>query len=203
MSKSKKMQTKLTAFTYNPLWPIPCFKECVSLWKEYLMPKHIQKHSLWVGSIAEQIAFLLQKKGWKLKPELFLAAGLLHDLGKHYTIVHGGAHSQLGASLVLNHYFNPALAQGVIHHVFWPGEVDLQKFPLPLIIIYSDKRVKHTQVVSIETRFQDLFKRYGTSKEKRAMIQRSKEQALAIENQLNQILGVDLNAYPFSCRRLV
>ncbi len=35
------------------------------------------------------------------------------------------------------------------------------------------------------------------------MIQRSKEQALAIENQLNQILGVDLNAYPFSCRRLV
>lgn len=187
----------------NPHWPIPCLKECLELWNYYSMPKHIQKHSLWVGSVAEQIAFLAKKKGIETKPELFLAAGLLHDLGKYYSILHGGAHSQLGASLVLSHYFNPALAQAVLHHVFWPGPIDVNNYFLPLVIIYSDKRVKHTQLVSIKKRFQDLFKRYGTSPQKIKMIEQSFKQALTIEEKLSKLLGVNLNEYPFSCRRLV
>jgi len=193
-------------FPYNPSWPVPDKNECVSLWAKFNMPEHIRKHCDLVGEIAKCIAQLALEKGWDINVDAVYAAGLLHDLGKAYCIKHGGAHSQLGASLVMEHTGNPAIAQGVMHHVFWPGEINIKnikQFFLPLVIIYSDKRVKHTKVVSIEERFEDLFQRYGTNIKKRNLIQKSKDQVLAIASNFSKILGVDLNACPFDSRRLV
>jgi putative nucleotidyltransferase with HDIG domain len=190
-------------FAYNPSWPVPDQKECEKLWARFAMPEHIQEHSSRVAAIARSIAELAQQKNWHVNVDAVYAAGLLHDLGKAYCIKHGGAHTQVGASLVMEHVANPAIAQGVMHHVFWPGEIDLKKFFLPLVIIYSDKRVKHNQVVSLEERFDDLFDRYGKDNETRKLIQRSKDQALDIARQLTTQLGVNLNACTFDSGRLV
>ncbi|MDQ7031448.1 MAG: HD domain-containing protein [Desulfonauticus sp.] len=192
----------LRAFPLNPNWPIPDQRECLTLWRKYQMPKNIQEHSWLVGNIARQI-FSLAKDKISLPIALGYAAGLLHDLGKNYTIKNGGAHSQIGASLVLSHFFNPALGQAILHHVHWPGPLAVPEFFLPLTIIYSDKRAKHNQLVSLQERFDDLLIRYGTTEAKTKLIQKSYQQALDIERLLSQFLGVDLRAYSFSCRRMV
>ena len=191
---------KIKFFPPDPKWEVPTPQECVALWDLYQMPTNIRKHCQLVGNLAQEITCLAKDKISHPSPQLALAAGLLHDLGKYYAIQHGGAHSQLGASLVRSHFVNPELAQAVIHHVYWPGEIDLPQYFLVLTIIYSDKRAKHDQLVSIEERFTDLFARYGTTPEKIKLIQKSKRQVLEIEQKLSDFLEVDLQSYVF--RRL-
>lgn len=193
----------LPNFPLQSGWKIPTENECKKIWSIYKMPEHIQKHSLLVGNLAKEIIKLGKNKLSLINEHLAYASGLLHDIGKNYTIKHGGAHSQLGASIVLSHFFNPALAQAVLHHVYWPYEVNIKKHFLPLLIIYSDKRAKHDKLVSIEERFEDLFIRYGTSQQKIELIKKSKIQALAIEQQLSDLLEVNLSAYSFNCWRMV
>ncbi len=152
--------------------------------------------------IAENI-YHAANKTLHVPVEAVVASALLHDIGKFYCIEHGGFHNQLGASLVMQLTGNPAIAQGVMHHVFWPGEIDVDKFFLPLVLIYSDKRVKHDTIVSLETRFQDLFSRYGLNERMNGLITKSWEQAVAIQNSFNQNFGIDLNARTFDCGRMV
>ena len=131
------------------------------------------------------------------------AAALLHDLAKTYTISHGGNHCQLGAAWVQELTGNPALAQGVLCHVHWPREIDLAADFLPLALIYSDKRVKHNQIVTLEARFDDLLVRYGTTEYIRGRIRESFQQAEAIERALAATLGIDIHENTFGCGRLV
>lgn len=184
-------------------WPIPDRKECQALWEEYRMPEHIRKHSQTVSKVAVFIGRKLRDKGIDINLPLLKASALLHDIGKAYCIKHGGAHSQVGASIVIQHTSNPLIAMAVMHHVFWPDQIDIQKYFLPLTIIYSDKRVKHDQVVDIDKRFVDLFDRYGLNDKRIKMIQNSKNQVKEIETELSKTIGVNLNACSFDSRRLV
>ena len=183
--------------------PIPSREECFSYWDRYQMLPQIRDHSLLVAVVALQIAEMARSKGCSVSRRLVEAAALLHDLAKTYTIRYGGNHSQLGGAWVVDLTGNLAVAQAVIHHVHWPGEINLQKHLLPLLILYADKRIKHDRIVSIEDRFEDLFVRYGINDHRIKMMQRSLEQTQAIENKLSQVLEVDLNAYPFDSRGLV
>lgn len=187
---------------YNTSWTIPSREDCFRYWNEYRLPVHIREHSLAVSSVAEIIC-LMAKDDIPVPIEAVVASALLHDLGKFYCIEHGGFHNQLGASLVMELTGNPAVAQGVMHHVWWPGDIDLDRFFLPLVLIYSDKRVKHDQIVSLEVRFKDLFSRYGINGRMNGLIKRSWNQAVEIQNGLNRKLGTDLNACTFDSRRMV
>lgn len=189
-------------YPYDPDWDIPSREECFGYWDEYGLPDHIRKHSLMVAAVAEAIC-LLAENDLPVPAEAVIASALLHDLGKFYCIEHGGFHNQLGASLAMELTGNPAIAQGVMHHVFWPGDIDINSFFLPLVIIYSDKRVKHDQIVSLETRFADLFSRYGINENMKGLIKKSWDQALAIQDKINQKFGTDLNAYTFDSGRMV
>ena len=131
------------------------------------------------------------------------AAALLHDLAKTYTIRHGGNHCQLGGAWVQEITGNPALAQGVVCHVSWPETIDLHAHFLPLAIIYSDKRVKHNRLVTLEARFDDLLLRYGKTAYIRGRIHESFQQAEAIERALAQTLGMKLHESTFGCGGLV
>ncbi|WP_035243975.1 HD domain-containing protein [Desulfonatronovibrio hydrogenovorans] len=196
------MSFKPSYYPYDSSWKIPDKDQCFRYWQEFNLPEHIREHSRLVAIIAQEICLL--SKSWLNVPiEAVVASALLHDLGKLYCIEHGGYHHQLGASLVMEISGNPAIAQGVMHHVYWPGEVDVEKFFLPLVLIYSDKRVMHDRIVSLEARFEDLFARYGTNHRMKGLIQRSLDQALTIQDQLNQKTGIDLNACTFNSRRMV
>jgi hypothetical protein len=175
------------------------------------MLEHIKHHSLLVADIATTLAQLAVATGRSvfadLSPEegiaLVRAAAMLHDLGKTYCIAHGGNHSQVGAAWAMERTGNPRLAQGVLHHVYWPGPLDAEHFFLPLAVSYSDKRVRHAEIVSLSERFDDLMARYGRTEVSRNHIRRTYAQAQTLEAQLTTYLGVPLHEYPFDCRRLV
>ena len=63
---------------------------------------------------------------------------------------------------------------------------------LPFFIQYADKRARHDSFVSLESRFEDLLDRYGTTEDHRKGIRASYLQAKAIEEALSRHLGMDL-----------
>lgn len=190
---------------------IPSDDECRSWWDTHGMMDHIKDHSELVAGVATTLAMLAAEQGLGdadgLGRDDFVqsvrAAGLLHDLGKTYSIKHGGNHSQIGAAWVMDLVRNPRIAQGVMHHVLWPGSPDLDRHFLPLAIIYADKRVKHDAIVGLEERFADLFERYGHTERSRKWITRSLEQGRELEHLLSTFLGEDIHEYPFDRRGLV
>ena len=90
-----------------------------------------------------------------------------------------------------------------MHHVSWPFELDIERYFLPLAVLYADKRVSHDRLVGMRERFVDLMERYGRTSEIAARIRLTQAQALTIEAEFSRILGVDLNACAFDCRGLV
>ncbi len=135
-------------------------------------------------------------------PTVF-ASALLHDLAKMYSITHGGNHSQLGGAWAMALTGNPLLAQGVMHHVYWPFAMDVERFFVPLAVLYGDKRVSHDRIVRIEDRFGDLLERYGKTPAVRERIHTTNRQAKDIEDALSRLLEIDLNAHAFDRGRLV
>jgi len=195
----------------QPPGRIPSEDQCRAWWGSHGMLPHIMRHSLLVAGVATTLAELAAALGLGIPEGLTAdefvrsvrAAGLLHDLGKTYSIHHGGNHSQIGAAWSLELTGNPRIAQGVMHHVHWPGALDLDRHFLPLAVIYGDKRVKHDAIVDIDERFADLFERYGHSDRSREWIRRSHAQSRELEHLLCTYLGEDIHAYPFDRRRLV
>jgi len=181
----------------------PTDEQCFDCWDALDMLPHIREHSLMVAGLATFLTERAARRGLDVDLAETRAAALLHDIAKTYTIRHGGHHSQLGGAWTMDWTRNARLAQGVVHHVHWPFELDLKRHFLPLVIIYADKRVKHARVVPLRERFVDLLDRYGSTELIRERIGVSNQQAKDIEVSLSQILGIDLHAYPFDSRRLV
>ncbi len=173
------------------------------MWRDYAMPPHIQTHSALVAVVAEHMALRAKELGMCDCVQTVKASALLHDIAKDYTIRYGGNHAQLGGVWALEATGNVALAQGVVHHVFWPWDIDARTFFLPFTVIYADKRVRHDTLVSMEDRFSDLFDRYATSDWIRARIQLSMDQALEMERALGKLLEIDLDACTFDRGRMV
>lgn len=191
-------------FSDKGAW-IPSPTECRELWDKYSVPDHIRRHSTRVGEIARALAQKAEAKTL-LPPGMsgaVYASGLLHDIAKLYCIEHGGCHAHIGASWVLAETGSPALAQGVMHHVWWPFEVDPTHFFLPLAVLYADKRVRHDEIVSLGARYTDLFERYGSNAKSRKNITISMKQAQAVEHTLGELLEVKLHASTFDSGRLV
>jgi len=190
---------------------IPSDHECRAWWKTYGMLDHIKDHSELVAGVATTLAELAARQelgnadglAWDDFVQSVRTAGFLHDLGKTYSIKHGGNHSQIGAAWTMDLIRNPRIAQGVLHHVHWPGALDLEDHFLPLAIIYADKRVKHDTIVGMEDRFADLFERYGHTERSREWITRAFEQGRELEHLLSTFLGEDIHEYPFDRRGLV
>lgn len=186
-------------------FPVPSDDECRAHWDRCAMPAHIRAHSALVGEIAWSLAERAEERGviapgWA---RAVRASGLLHDLAKFYCVQHGGDHAQLGAAWVLACTGNPALAQGVMHHVWWPYPIDPARYFLPLAVQYADKRVRHDTVVSLGARYADLFERYGRNETARERIDAAFRQGRAVEHTLSELLEVKLHACPFDSGRLV
>ncbi len=204
-------QIPLTLIPAQSRGRIPSDVECRNWWDMHGMLGHIKEHSELVAGVATTLAVLAARQGLGnpdgLGQDDFVqsvrAAGLLHDLGKTYSIEHGGNHSQIGAAWVMDLIRSPRIAQGVMHHVYWPGPLDMDRHFLPLAIIYADKRVKHDAIVAIEERFADLFDRYGHTERSREWITRAFNQGRELEHLFSTFLGENINEYPFDRRGLV
>ncbi len=182
---------------------VPGVDECYRIWNEFSMMEHIERHSIQVATVAVEIATGVRSKGIEIDIEVVRACGLLHDIAKTYTIKNGGLHSQLGASWMLDRTKNHAIAQAILHHVYWPGPLDIKKYPLPLIIIYSDKRVNHDSIVRLDDRMEYILERYGKTYNRMQAILYSFKQARDLEKIFSNLLEVDLDAYTFNSRGMV
>ena len=184
-------------------FPVPTDDDCTRFWDICSVPDHIREHSLQTALVAGSLAVRANECGLPVCVQSVRASGLLHDLAKEYTIRHGGKHAQLGAAWTMDLTKNPAVAQGVMHHVWWPWEIDPARYFLPLAVLYGDKRAKHEKLVSLDVRYEDLFERYGGSPEIKERIKMSLAQAKAVESALSELLSVPLNACTFAGGRLV
>ncbi len=193
------------SFERNPDWSVPNREECFALWDKYSMPQHIRAHSLVVAGFATCVAQRLAAQGANVHVPSVLASGLLHDLGKFYTIKHGGSHGQIGGAWVVSETRNPHIAQGVVQHVRWPWNIDetIDVWLLSYCIIYSDKRVMHDRVVTPEERYVDLIERYGVTEDAKVRITSSHRQGQEIGAALSRRARMNFDEYTFDSGQLV
>ena len=139
---------------------IPSRTECMELLGQFDMPQHIRRHSLLVAEVALLLAARLNQNSSRLDLRLIEAGALLHDIGKMSSLKTGEDHAVLGAQM-LEGIVAPAVARIVEEHISLDSSQVAGPVTESLIVNYSDKRVRHDQVVSIEERYQDLIERYA------------------------------------------
>lgn len=158
--------------------------------REYQMLPNIISHSKQVMNVALKIIDNLAD-GCKINRALVIAGALLHDITKTRSLTTGERHDVTGAELLRFLGF-PAIAHIVEQHVFFTdfnAEGPLEERE---IVYYADKCVMHDEVVSVHARVDDLIARYGTTEERRKMIQQNKALILAIEAKINHYLRADI-----------
>jgi len=169
---------------------IPSRSRCIELMDEVDMPVHIRRHSFAVATIALYLGCSLRGNGGStFNLQLLEAAALLHDIAKPRSIVTGERHDELGAQMLDERgYF--LIAPIVKEHV----SMDWLRLNGPmtesLLVNYSDKRVKHDQIVSLEERFRDLLVRYGKTKEQRLWIEEKVELYRVLEERIFEALPI-------------
>ncbi len=139
----------------------PTREVCLRLLKEWGVPPHIWRHSERVAQVSRALGtWLVDLAGERLDVALLESAALLHDLAKARCLGSGRDHAREGAQILLGLGY-PEVADVVGQHV------ELREFrregPVTEaeVLNYSDKRVRHEDVVSLQERFLDLLERYG------------------------------------------
>ncbi len=149
---------------------IPDNKTAIRLLKKFENPIHIIRHCVRVKDVSTFLSERLCKKGVHLNKDLVRAGALLHDISKHRSIESGGDHAIMGGKILKEMGYSE-VAQIVVCHVHLSRSLlESGKISEALIVNYADKRVKHTEVVSLHDRFEDLLIRYGLDESRRKMI---------------------------------
>ena len=170
--------------------PMPS-REQIEAWrKEVMLPVHISEHCDAVARVCRAIAENLQEQGRLVRPLLLEHAGEIHDLFRfvdfrpevssgpyqndypeHQKQIHATwkarypskKHEQVCAAFLQNNGFD-ALGQIVSVHGLYipsPPKITIEQKAL----FYADKRVRYTEVVTLEERFEDLRERYAKGAE--------------------------------------
>ena len=197
------------------LMNIPSKAYCFKMIREMEMMDHIVAHSIRVSQVAMLLVDCLHAKDCHLNRNLIQAAALLHDITKTRSFETHENHAETAQILVRDAGF-PEVSQIVGQHVhLWeaPAIDDLKEEE---IINYSDKRVLHDQVVSLEERFEYIMGRYAKNFLGRVRIRSLTEKTKVLEiklfrhlpftpdslkSQLNpEDFAAELNTYHMTCR---
>ena len=158
------------------------------LYEEWVMPMHIRDHCKMVTKVAMQIADAYIKKGEIVDTELLYSAAMLHDLHricdireldrsgfeedvtdakwdkwttfrKKYPDTH---HSKITAQILSDRGYADT-AELIRLHMSKDIILESQSYNSleKQIIFYSDKRVKHDEIVDLDERFRDGHERYA------------------------------------------
>lgn len=167
----------------------PSPSECLELLEQYQVPHHIRAHARQVCRVAQVLGTALVATGIPINLPLLTAGALLHDIAKAATLKNGGNHAAVGAAWLAGLGY-PAVAEIIAQHVCLrqdpatietPGEIEL--------VNYADKRVRHTDIVSLAARFADLRHRYGTTPEALRLITANERRSRLLEARIFQFLN--------------
>ena len=146
---------------------IPDRSCCFRLLKKYDVPPHIVKHSMRVAQVGLYLTGKLAQTGRGLDEKLIEAASLLHDIAKMESIRKGGDHADMACDILSSLGF-PGVGDIVRQHVILDSP--FSEIDETVIVNYSDKRVRHTEIVSLKERFDYIMERYGKNPEVKVRI---------------------------------
>jgi putative nucleotidyltransferase with HDIG domain len=159
---------------------IPSRTECIELQRQFNMPENIRRHSLLVAEVALRLAAGLNNNSSRLDLQLIEAGALLHDVGKMSGLRSGEDHAALGAKM-LDGIVDPAVVRIVGEHISLDSSQVNGAVTESLVVNYSDKRVRHDEVVSIEERYRDLIQRYAKAPQQAQLLLEKLDLYLALE----------------------
>ena len=160
---------------------IPSREECLALMAEFGMLPHIREHSLKVAEVAVWLGTELQAAGFPLHLPLIEAGALLHDLGKTPCLGTSLNHAEWGAARLREAGFL-LVAEVVAEHVILnPAPRDPRTLREAEVVHSADKRVLHSEVVTLAARFADLKERYASTEEARRRLAALEMKAQALE----------------------
>jgi putative nucleotidyltransferase with HDIG domain len=134
---------------------IPSKEEALEILNNNNTPSNVIEHCKAVCEVAEELVEKITKKGIEVNKDLVVAAALLHDVERHKD-----NHIIQGENLLKKLGFSE-VAEVIKKHSLYQMEKVQPKTVEEKIVFYADKRVKGSEVVSLEKRFEDLKKRYN------------------------------------------
>lgn len=170
---------------------IPSEKICYQIIEEMKMLDHIVAHSEQVCKVAVILAKQLKIKGILLNQDLVKASALLHDITKTRSFQTGENHALTGEQYLTDLGY-PEIGRVVGQHVVLDDYFSITTPVEPKIVNYADKRVLHDRIVSLTERMDYIFKRYGSTKERRNNIQLLWDRSKDVENLLLAALNYSL-----------
>jgi len=143
---------------------IPSVEKCYELMDKYGMLDNIRAHSVVVEKIAITIAKGLNESGSDLSLEKVTAGALMHDIGKTLCLNTKIDHAPKGKEICLQNNLEE-IAEIVDEHITLHNYEKYGPIQEKEIIYYSDKRVNHDTVVSLDERLEYLLERYASKNE--------------------------------------
>jgi uncharacterized protein len=168
---------------------IPTVEQCFDLMERYGMLENIKAHSIMVEKVASVIAREINKAGNEISMSLIAAGALMHDIAKTPCLNTRDDHAAKGSDICVTNHFEE-IAEIVREHVimesFDPrGDVNEKE-----IIYYSDKRINHDKIVSLDERMGYLFTRYAKGNRRmEALIEENFVQCKKVESKLFALLS--------------
>jgi uncharacterized protein len=163
---------------------VPDRAECGRLLDLHRVPAHIRRHSEQVARVALQLARGLNVQGADLDLELIEAGALLHDIAKADCLASHRDHAREGGEVLRREGYLRVAALVERHVELGAWDPD-GPFTEAEVLNYSDKRVRHDEVVTLAERFEDLVARYGgRHPEAEARIRRNWEVTRAVERKI-------------------
>ncbi len=139
---------------------IPNITECIKIMEKHSMLQNIKAHSITVTKVAYMISDFLLKAGEPISMEKVIAGALLHDIGKTEGLKTGRDHVEIGVKICLQHGFDE-ISELVAEHVILKNFDPEGKCTEKEIIYYSDKRVNHDKIVTLNERLEYIIDRYS------------------------------------------
>ncbi|MBW1637442.1 MAG: HD domain-containing protein [Deltaproteobacteria bacterium] len=168
------------------------------------MLDNIRAHSFKVGRVAELIIDGLKKaeKTTSSLParDFVIAGALLHDIAKTECIKTGCLHADRGDEICRDLGY-PEIGEIVREHVilkeFTAKLYQQGLFGAKELVYYADKRVRHDEIVSLDSRLDYIIERYGNSDPKREhYIRLNFQQAQELEVYLFNFLDFSADQVP-------
>jgi uncharacterized protein len=139
---------------------IPEEVDCLALLEKYQTPHHIILHSKRVWDVARVLGERLVANSIPLDMPLVRASSLLHDIGKYPCILDGTGYHDVRGEQILEKEGFPEVARIVVQHVVLRGSHN-DPIREEHLVFYSDKRVVHDRLASLDERFAYLEETYG------------------------------------------
>ncbi len=178
---------------------IPDENRCLQLLEMHKVPVHIVEHCRSVACVSYELAVLCNEVGIAVDKGLVRAGALLHDIAKMECIERDCNHAERGAELLESFHLD-TVASVVRQHVLLDRPVSAYSVPDEAMIVnYADKRVMHTQYVSLDERFDDLIKRYGSTAATREYLKKMFEDTKKMEQLIFERLNVKADNFRPPC----